>query len=486
MSGVDYNGSHSINFITASSTKNSWDDFHLIPAKRPEVADPQPNLHSIAIPGTDRRIDITRTLPEGITYGTRQGQWEFYIDHDRWNSWDEAYRKLVNTLHGYRVGIMLQDDSHGEESRMYTGRIIVKTYTPGPDYSKVTLEYTLESGYELVYTDLLYIPSKMFYMSALSGDYLFPKASWIGASAFYKCVILESVEFPVCTNIHSSAFYECSKLKSVSFPNCSHMDGWHVFEKCSSISEAFFPNCVDIGGYAFYDCTSLKSISFPNCNHIYTNAFDNSGIIYADFPFAERVDGCFHNCLSLKKASLPLWTHAGLKPNDDYAKQTFAGCDSLEEVYAPLVPFLGMHTFYACKSLKSIFIPSCSFIGEYAFGWCSSLSTIYLPNCEYIESYAFHVCTSLTSLYLLGSSFCSLENSCAFHNTPIESIYYTGTYGSIYVPASLYQQYVTDSVWSWYFDRFVAVDEDDSEDALLIELGFNLATEDNDTLHIDS
>lgn len=136
----NYSGIHSIDFIQNDSRLNTWRDFHLIPTKRPELVDPVPNSQSVMIPGTDKRIDIVSSLPEGITYDIRQGSWEFVIDHDQWSSWDEAYRELAKAINGNAMTIMLDDGSvYG-----YSGRLRVSGYNPGSNWSTITIMYILD------------------------------------------------------------------------------------------------------------------------------------------------------------------------------------------------------------------------------------------------------------------------------------------------------------------------------------------------------
>ena len=75
-----------------------------------------------------------------------------------------------------------------------------------------------------------------------------------------------------------------------------------------------------------------------------------------------------------------------------------------------------------------------------------------------ISSYAFAYCYNLLSVYLLGSSI-PLITSTTFSSTPIAG--YTtstdGVYGSIYVPASLYNDYISATNWSVYSARIVSV-----------------------------
>jgi hypothetical protein len=58
----------------------------------------------------------------------------------------------------------------------------------------------------------------------------------------------------------------------------------------------------------------------------------------------------------------------------------------------------------------------------------------------------------------MGSSVCKLSHSNAFTSTPIGGYSASaGTYGSIYVPASLLTAYKTATNWTYFSSRFVGV-----------------------------
>ena len=144
MSVVYYND-HSITFIrdargtTVYSYKRSWRDFHLVPAKRPSVVTPQPNLKLITIPGSNKRLDLTDSTPGGLTFGRRQGQWEFYVDTSKWNSWAEAKNEIEDYINGRYFHIVLEDD----HSHYYTGRLSISNWSVDQDYPMVTIDYDL-------------------------------------------------------------------------------------------------------------------------------------------------------------------------------------------------------------------------------------------------------------------------------------------------------------------------------------------------------
>ena len=122
------------------------------------------------------------------------------------------------------------------------------------------------------------------------------------------------------------------------------------------------------------------------------------------------------------------------------------------------VTSIGSSVFYGCGSLTTASFPVATSIGSSAFCYCYSLTTVSFPKVTTIGGYAFNRCYNLKSLYLTGSSLCKLSNSNAFTSTPIGG-YSTsaGTYGSIYVPASLLNSYKTATNWTYFSSRFVGI-----------------------------
>ena len=182
----------------------------------------------------------------------------------------------------------------------------------------------------------------------------------------------------------------------------------YAFSMYSSLTEANFPACTNIGSSAFYSCTSLTEANFPVCTYI-----DDRAFMY---------------CSSLTTANFPVCTSIG-----DYA-------------------------FDFCRKLTTVNFPACSYIASDAFYYCTSLSSISFPACTDIGSRAFYYCTSLTTLILGASSTVSLPYSTTFDYTPMSDSSYTGSFGSIYVPASLVDSYKTANNWSYYADRITSIE----------------------------
>lgn len=304
----------------------------------------------------------------------------------------------------------------------------------------------------------------------------FPNCVSIGSSAFDTEFILPSVNFPSCTNIGTGAFNMCSKLSIASFPACTSI-GNSAFWGCSQLSSVNIPNCVSIGSYAFLSCSALTSINLSNCTTVGNGAFTNCyKLSIVSFPICTSIgSGLFSNCSSLATVNFPNCTSIGSYafyscsqlesisfPNCTYVGgNAFQGCYKLSSVNISNCTNINNNAFSNCSMLTSINLPSCTIVGSSAFRSCWSLTTVILPACTNIGNAAFSGCYNLLSLYLLGSSYCSLQGTNAFYSTPISN--YTtstgGVYGSIFVPVSLYNAYITQWPWNTYSSRFVSLTE---------------------------
>ena len=258
----------------------------------------------------------------------------------------------------------------------------------------------------------------------------FPNCTIISSYAFEFCSSLTTASFPNCTSIGDSAFYRCRSLATILFSNCVSI-GMNAFQYCSSLRIASFPNCTTINPYAFVSCSSLTTISFPNCTSIGNYAFSS--------------------CSALTTASFPNCTYIGAS--------AFQNCSALTTVSFPSCTSIGGYTFRNCTSLTTVSFPSCTSIGSYAFYNCTSLTIASFPKCTYISGYAFYSCFNLISLNLTSVSVVtSLPYSSAFSSTPIAGYSASaGQYGSIYVPASLYDAFISATNWTYFSSRMVSV-----------------------------
>ena len=251
---------------------------------------------------------------------------------------------------------------------------------------------------------------------------------------------ITSIYNSTVSRIRPYAFYECSSLESAMFPMCETVED-NAFYRCSGLTAVSFPACTVIGSSAFYTCSGLTAVSFPACTKIYTHAFCH--------PYNKYI-------ANLKHAYFPETTEIS---------GSYVFCDNqlLEDCIIPKLSKItgGDGIWLRCSALKSIYLPNLSKLPNRAFESCWSLSVATFISCSYIASSAFAWCHSLFSLYLLGSSVASLYNAAIFDNTPIKnSSYYSGVFGSVFVPESLVNAYKAAKYWSSYADRITAYVEE--------------------------
>ena len=174
-----------------------------------------------------------------------------------------------------------------------------------------------------------------------------------------------------------------------------------------------------------------------------------------------QLDGYFSNIASAirSKAGVSSTYTPSEMPQAIQDIPSGGGGRSMQVCIAPNIITIGTNAFVDCRSLQEINLPKLGTVYNGAFASCYSLSTASFENCTQIQANAFSKCYNLLSLYLLGSQVASLVNTNAFSSTPISN--YTtstgGVYGSIFVPASLYDSYITKGNWSIYSNRFVSV-----------------------------
>ena len=89
------------------------------------------------------------------------------------------------------------------------------------------------------------------------------------------------------------------------------------------------------------------------------------------------------------------------------------------------------------------------------------LGTVTMPIVKTIGREAFAYCRNLVELHLESvPSVPTLENSSVFASTPIGGYSASaGRYGSVFVPASLYESFLTATNWSSIASRIVSVSE---------------------------
>ena len=187
-------------------------------------------------------------------------------------------------------------------------------------------------------------------------------------------------------------------------------------------------NVTKLGQGAFAFCQHLTAIDLPSCEILGSMAF--------------------HACKGLTTVSFPKCTRI-----EDYGLRE---CSNLREAYFPECATIA-YGFISCNKLVSVYLPKCSYLGYMTFARCYSLPSLDLPKMATIGSSCFINCSSLMSLTLGGSSVVKLSNTNAFASSPMSISSLTGSFGSIYVPASLVDAYKSATNWATYAARITAI-----------------------------
>jgi hypothetical protein len=342
------------------------------------------------------------------------------------------------------------------------------------DNRSIVLQYLYNTIDEVSGSEIETVRDYAFYQCSALTTVSLPVCTSVGAYAFYQCSALTTVSLPVCTSVGGNAFYSCYSLTTISLPVCTSVSG-NAFYNCFALTTVSLPSCTSVGSYAFANCFALTSVSLPVCTSVGGYAFDNcSALTTISLPVCTSVGGyAFNQCYALTTVSLPVctsvWgaafyqcsalTTVSLPSCTTVGGNAFNSCRSLTSVSLPVCTSVGGYAFYGCSALTTVNLPSCTSVGGSTFVSCYSLTSVSLPVCTSVGGSAFNQCYSLTALHLTSVSRVPALGANAFASTPIGGYtsYTDGQYGSVYVPASLYSDFLTASNWSSIADRIVSV-----------------------------
>ena len=134
--------------ITIGS-KNTWDDWKLVPVSRPVVVPPKRKTNYVDIPGASSALDLSEALTRFPLYNDREGTWEFYVmnpERPDWNTqlnedyWVVKYSEVSSYLNGMKTTAILEDDP----MYYYSGSFWVDSWKSDKDWSKITIGYRVE------------------------------------------------------------------------------------------------------------------------------------------------------------------------------------------------------------------------------------------------------------------------------------------------------------------------------------------------------
>ena len=130
---------HSVTF----GNYNTWDDWHLIPVKRPFIVNPAVKFKSVDLVGANGELDYTTTLVGYPLYENRKNSLVFrMVDAEDQHSAQARRDEIVAYLHGRYRQMTLED----QPEYYYQGRFEVtdNTYKGKGEWADITINYNLE------------------------------------------------------------------------------------------------------------------------------------------------------------------------------------------------------------------------------------------------------------------------------------------------------------------------------------------------------
>lgn len=243
-----------------------------------------------------------------------------------------------------------------------------------------------------------------------------------------ETVTHNEIEYRV-TEIASQAFSDILEFTgNLTIPNTITKIGYKAFSGCESLTgNLIIPNSVTSIGYnAFSGCESLTGLTISeNIKQIPDNCFDGCKKLNGTIIIPDKVtsigDNAFSGCLQL--------TNIVLSDN---------------------IKTIGSDAFYNCKKIKNFKLPEkLEVIGNAAFSKCSGISAIIIPNnVTLIEDCCFLNCTKLNKITITTAEVPELGGTEVFDGTILQEIY---------VPATLYNDYISADNWYYYEDYIVAL-----------------------------
>lgn len=103
--------------FTTDKARHSYIDLGLLPAERPEISPPTPDIHSARAIGSNGRLYMQ--LTDWPTYDAREGRFSYYIpgtDRQRF----DRYTAVQTALHGQTGTVILDEDNAFYYSGIFT------------------------------------------------------------------------------------------------------------------------------------------------------------------------------------------------------------------------------------------------------------------------------------------------------------------------------------------------------------------------------
>lgn len=124
--------------IYGKKQKHTYEDWKLIPAKRPVIPYPEAKEQIVDVEAIDGDgIDLSESLAGHLLYKSREVELEFYRQQK--DNWSGGIKDISNWIHGEKIKMVLDDDPY----YFYEGRCTVSAVSSEQYYSKVTFKCKL-------------------------------------------------------------------------------------------------------------------------------------------------------------------------------------------------------------------------------------------------------------------------------------------------------------------------------------------------------
>ena len=227
-----------------------------------------------------------------------------------------------------------------------------------------------------------------------------------------------------------------------------------LFNPFSGLTDSLYPNCFLSSYWSFITDIKLSNVKYVNP---LTSLSNLKTVRITGVGETTMYDSTFTYLNKLEYVEFP--DYSGAIPT-----WAFGRCFALSSISFPKACAVDSYAFNQCHNLKEINLPMFSrYVASFGFASCSNLSKITLGGSatsnyfKYIGGNAFQRCFALMQLHLKMSEVFALSGANQFYSTPITDSTYTGSFGSIYVPASLLASYKTATNWTQYSSRMVGV-----------------------------
>ena len=323
-----------------------------------------------------------------------------------------------------------------------------KNYNPIPNM-KATLRIT-----EYEYNAGLYTIDDVYYYKVddhltvkgckigLSGDIVLKneidgfKVTEIDVNAFAFSDNLTSITIPSnITAIGAGAFLKCTNLASVVFEEGVTTLAKDTFKGCINLTDITLPNTVEsVGDNAFADCTKLPTIEFGSETKTFGKSVLAGCTSLTKLTIPYLPNGYIGSIFGATNSSNNNITPTSLKEvhltnTTELADNAFYNAQHITNVTLPEnLETIGENAFYYCLDLTEIVIPeSVTSIGKYAFGDCQNLTSVVINgNITTIEKGLFNNCSKLKQV-TLPATITAIEENAFFNCNALTDVNYLGT-----------------------------------------------------------